>query len=112
MMESAVNGAVFLLLGLQLPSIVGGTLHAAGAHWWLPAGLAVAISVGLPGLRWIWFSLVVRGSLQRAHQRGRMPGQPSPALTLVAAHHGADAPRGGGARRAMTSSSFTCGNAR
>jgi len=83
MMESAFNGAVFLLLGLQLPSIVGGTLHAAGGRWWLPAGQAVAISVGLLGLRWIWLSLAVRGSLWRAHERGHLLERPSPALTLA-----------------------------
>ena len=83
MMESAFNGAVFLLLGLQLPSIVGSTLHAAGGLWWLPVGQAVAISVGLLGLRWIWLSLGVRRSLWRAHERGRMAERPSPALTLA-----------------------------
>lgn len=83
MMESAFNGAVFLLLGLQLPSIVGRTLHAAGGRWWLPAGQAVAISVGLLGLRWIWLSLGVRGSLWRAHERGRMAERPSPVLILA-----------------------------
>lgn len=84
MMESAFNGAVFLLLGLQLPSIVGSTLQAAGELWWQPAGQAVAISVGLLGLRWIWLALGVRGSLWRAHERGRMAERPSPALTLAA----------------------------
>ncbi|MGD9598294.1 MAG: Na+/H+ antiporter [Steroidobacteraceae bacterium] len=84
MMETAFNGAVFLLLGLQLPWIVGRTLEAAGGRWWLPAGQAVAISVGLLGLRWIWLSLGVRGSLWRAHERGHLPERPSPLLTLVA----------------------------
>lgn len=84
MMETAFNGAVFLLLGLQLPWIVGRTLEAAGGRWWLPVGQAVAISVGLLGLRWIWLSLGVRGSLWRAHERGHMPERPSPLLTLVA----------------------------
>ena len=83
MMESAFNGAVFLLLGLQLPAIVGGTLEAAGPRWWLPVAQALAISVGLLGLRWIWLALAVRGSLWRAHERGRIAERPSPALTLA-----------------------------
>lgn len=83
MMESAFNGAVFLLLGLQLPAIVGSTLHAAGGQWWLPVGQALAISVGLLGLRWLWLALGVRSSLWRAHERGRMAEQPSPLLTLA-----------------------------
>ncbi len=83
MVESSFNGAVFLLLGLQLPSIVGTTLRAAGDEWWLPAGHAVAISVALLGLRWIWLQLGVRGSLWKAHQHGRMAETPSPLLTLA-----------------------------
>jgi Na+/H+ antiporter len=69
MMEAAFNGAVFLLLGLQLPSIIGGALDAAGQRWWLPLGQAVAISLGLLGLRFIWLWLAVRGRLQRDGQR-------------------------------------------
>ncbi|MCZ2293154.1 MAG: Na+/H+ antiporter [Burkholderiales bacterium] len=84
MMESAFNGAVFLLLGLQLPSIVGSTLEAAGESWWLPVVQALAISVGLLGLRWFWLALGVRRSLWRAHERGRMAEHPSPLLTLAA----------------------------
>ncbi len=83
MVESAFNGAVFLLLGLQLPSIVVTTLLAAGERWWVPAGHALAISVALLGLRWIWLTLGVRGSLRRAHERGRMAEQPSALLTLA-----------------------------
>ena len=59
MMESAFNGAVFLLLGLQLPSIIGGALHAAGDRWWLPIAHALAISLGLLGLRWFWLSVLI-----------------------------------------------------
>ncbi|MBW7930806.1 MAG: Na+/H+ antiporter [Gammaproteobacteria bacterium] len=84
MMEASFNGAAFLLLGLQLPSIVGNTLEAAGEQWWLPVGQAVAISLGLLGLRWIWLALGVQGSLWRVHERGHMPERPSPLLTLAA----------------------------
>jgi CPA1 family monovalent cation:H+ antiporter len=83
LLESAFNGAIFLLLGLQLPSIVGTTLHAAGGQWWIPAGQAVAISIALLGLRWIWLTLGVRGSLWRVHERGHMTERPSPLLTLA-----------------------------
>ena len=76
MMESAFNGAVFLLLGLQLPSIIGGALHAAGDRWWLPIAHALAISLGLLGLRWFWLSVGVLGKMQQGGQR------PPAALTL------------------------------
>lgn len=54
--ESAFNGAVFLLLGLQLPSIVGSTLIEAAGRWWVPAAEAAAISGALLGLRWLWLT--------------------------------------------------------
>lgn len=84
MVESAFNGAIFLLLGLQLPAIVGTTLAAAGDGWWLPVAQAAAISLGLLALRWIWLTLGVRPSLWRAHALGRMAEQPSPLLRLAA----------------------------
>lgn len=83
MVESAFNGAIFLLLGLQLPSIVGKTLEAAGDHWWQPAMQALAITLALLLLRWIWLLLGVRGALWQAHQRGKLVEHPSPLLTLA-----------------------------
>jgi len=83
MVEAAFNGAIFLLLGLQLPSIVGDTLAAAGDDWWRPAGHAVLITLALLGLRWIWLTLGVRGSLWRAHERGAMAEKPSALLDLA-----------------------------
>jgi CPA1 family monovalent cation:H+ antiporter len=37
----AFNGAIFLLLGLQLPSIIGVPLHQAGHDWWILVGYVV-----------------------------------------------------------------------
>lgn len=83
MVESAFNGAIFLLLGLQLPSIVGSTLLAAGDDWWLPVGQAALITLALLAMRWIWLMLGVRGSLWKAHEVGKMDEQPSALLTLA-----------------------------
>lgn len=83
LVESTFNGAIFLLLGVQLPAIVGGTLAAAGEHWWLPVGQVLVVSVALLALRWIWLQLGVRGSLWRAHERGELIETPSPLLTLA-----------------------------
>lgn len=83
MVESAFNGAIFLLLGLQLPSIVGSTLLAAGDDWWLPVGRAALITLALLAMRWIWLMLGVRRSLWKAHEVGKMDEQPSPLLTLA-----------------------------
>ncbi|WP_448252062.1 Na+/H+ antiporter [Ottowia oryzae] len=83
MVESAFNGAIFLMLGLQLPSIIGETLQEAGRHWWVLAGYALAISLALLALRWIWLTLGVQGSLWRAHREGKMAEKPSYLLTLA-----------------------------
>ncbi len=84
MVETAFNGAVFLLLGLQLPSIVGSTLAAAGHAWWQPAAQALAISAGLLALRWMWLSVGVWGRRWRARQRGEAAERPSSLVTLAA----------------------------
>jgi len=81
--EAAFNGAIFLLLGLQLPSVIGVTLQAAEPTWWVPLLYAVAISIALLLLRWIWLTLGVHGSLLRAHLEGKMMERPSRLLTLV-----------------------------
>ena len=84
MVEAAFNGAIFLLLGLQLPSILGQSLGAASRH---EAGLLLAyvaaISCALLLLRWIWLCLGVRGALRKAHRLGRMQEAPSALLTLA-----------------------------
>jgi CPA1 family monovalent cation:H+ antiporter len=62
-LQFALNGVMFVLLGEQLPDVVRGALHPAGGApplhpWWL-AGNALALSLGLVLLRfvWVWFSL-------------------------------------------------------
>ena len=83
MVEAAFNGAIFLLLGLQLPSIIGVPLHQAGHDWWILVAYVAAISCGLLLLRWIWLTLGVHGSLQRAHSQGKLAERPSPLLNLA-----------------------------
>jgi CPA1 family monovalent cation:H+ antiporter len=83
MVESAFNGAIFLLLGLQLPSIIGTTLLQAGDHWWVPVGQTVLISAALLLMRWAWLSTGVHTSLGRAHAEGKLTEKPSPLLTLA-----------------------------
>ena len=84
MVEAAFNGAIFLLLGLQLPSIIGETLRgAAHRDVWLLLGYVAAISCALLALRWAWLMLGVRSSLHKAHRQGRMVDRPSALLTLA-----------------------------
>ncbi|MEG3002932.1 MAG: Na+/H+ antiporter [Comamonas sp.] len=83
MVESAFNGAIFLLLGLQLPSIIGVTLLDAGDDWWKLVAYVVVISVALLLLRWVWITLGVHGALRRAHREGKMLEKPSHLLNLA-----------------------------
>ncbi|MBN8746852.1 Sodium, potassium, lithium and rubidium/H(+) antiporter [Xylophilus ampelinus] len=83
MIESAFNGAIFLLLGLQLPSILGTMLDAGRHDSWQLAGYVVAMSTALLVLRWIWLTLAMQGSLLKAHVEGKMAERPSWLLTLA-----------------------------
>ncbi|MCD2163533.1 Na+/H+ antiporter [Comamonas koreensis] len=83
MVESAFNGAIFLLLGLQLPSIIGVTLRDAGHDWWILVGYVAIISIALLALRWIWLMLGVSRSLHKAHQTGKLVKKPDLWLNLA-----------------------------
>lgn len=83
MIESAFNGAIFLLLGLQLPAILGTMLDAGRHSGWQLAGYVMAMSTALLVLRWIWLTLAMQGSLLKAHMEGRMAERPSWLLTLA-----------------------------
>ncbi|WP_341645206.1 cation:proton antiporter [Thauera sp. SDU_THAU2] len=100
LVESAFNGAIFLLLGLQLPSIIGTTLEQAGEHWWVPIGQVAAISLALLLMRWLWLSTGVHTSLWRAHAEGKLAEK-----TVTAAdpgdHAGRHPRRGDAGRRAV-----------
>ena len=83
MVEAAFNGAIFLLLGLQLPSIMGTTLLHSGHEWWVLLGYVAIISLALLFVRWVWIEVGVQRSLHRAHQAGKLPVQPSRLLNLA-----------------------------
>ena len=83
MVESAFNGAIFLLLGLQLPSIIGVTLRDAGHDWWILVGYVAIISIALLSLRWIWLMLGVSRSLHKAHHAGKLVKKPDLWLNLA-----------------------------
>lgn len=82
MLESAFNGAIFLLLGLQLPSIIASMAQAPYTAWQL-AGYVAAICAALLLLRWAWLALAMQGSLHKAHREGKLAEKPSWLLTLA-----------------------------
>lgn len=82
-MEAAFNGAIFLLLGLQLPSIIGHSLMDAGPDWWKLLLYVVVITVALLAVRWAWITVAVVRSLRKAHNEGRVTDKPSHLLNLA-----------------------------
>jgi CPA1 family monovalent cation:H+ antiporter len=78
--QFALNGLVFVLLGEQLPDIAGGALRAVGpagniSPSWL-FGNALAISLALTLLRFIWVWVSLRLSLLNARLQGEQPAVP------------------------------------
>lgn len=85
--QFALNGVMFVLLGEQLPDIVRAALNAPEvptAHdvWWL-AGNALAISLGLVLLRFVWVWVSLRLTLLNARRQGQAVYKPNPRLILA-----------------------------
>lgn len=85
--QFALNGIMFVLLGEQLPKIVKAALSAPelpAAHdvWWL-LGNALAISVGLILLRFIWVWVSLRLTLLAARRQQQAVYRPNPRLILA-----------------------------
>lgn len=61
MVAFLLNGAIFVLLGLQLPDIIRAVPPAlTGAHWfWQPLGIVVALTLCLIALRFLWISVAI-----------------------------------------------------
>src|SRR5829696_1855550 len=85
--QFAANGAVFVLLGEQLPRILSGAAAAvreAGQHQtWMLAVYVLAITAALAALRFVWVWISIRFTLVRAARRGEARSVPS--LRLAAA---------------------------
>jgi CPA1 family monovalent cation:H+ antiporter len=94
MVEFVFNGIIFLLLGLQLPSLIGNgeraLTHAgvgSGSPWQL-AGYVLAITLALALLRFVWVWVSLRVSYWIARWRGQSPHRASPSLIWVTALSG------------------------
>ncbi|MDR2239705.1 MAG: Na+/H+ antiporter [Zoogloeaceae bacterium] len=61
MIESSFNGAVFLLLGLQLPSIITATLADERMGMGELSAYVIVLTAALLALRWFWFALGLQG---------------------------------------------------
>lgn len=94
MLEFVFNGIIFLLLGLQLPSVVGNGQRAlmhtgagSGSPWQL-AGYVLAITLALAVLRFVWIWLSLHLSYRIARWRGRAPDRVSMSVVWVTALSG------------------------
>lgn len=85
MVESAFNGAIFLLLGLQLPVILVGGLTRGPYVWWQMVGYVLALSAALILLRGLWIVLAVRRSWLAARRRGKLLELPTARLMAATA---------------------------
>ncbi|HTH45366.1 MAG TPA: Na+/H+ antiporter [Oxalicibacterium sp.] len=87
MMQFALNGIVFVLLGEQLPTILRGAASSVmeTGHmnpWWL-AVYALAISIVLTVLRFLWVWVSLRLTVFKARYRGEKFMQPHWRLVLA-----------------------------
>ena len=85
--QLAANGAIFVLLGEQLPSILASAAEITGSnhrhgHWWLLL-YVVAITMGLTLLRLLWVWISLEFVLFRAARRGVAPQRPHWRLLAV-----------------------------
>lgn len=94
MVEFVFNGIIFLLLGLQLPSVIGNGERAmahtgagSGGPWQL-AGYVLAITLALVLLRFVWVWVSLRLSYRVARWRGQSPNRASLSLMWVTALSG------------------------
>src|SRR3954453_9778077 len=85
--QFAANGAVFVLLGEQMPRILSraaAVVWEAGHHQaWMLAVYVLAITAALAALRFVWVWISIRFTLLRAARRGETRSVPS--LRLAAA---------------------------
>lgn len=85
--QFALNGAMFVLLGEQLPAIVSDILKSenSGIHVdpWQLSLYAVSISLGLVVLRFIWVWASLRFTLFRKRRNGELVASPPMRIVLA-----------------------------
>jgi Na+/H+ antiporter len=87
-LQFTLNGVMFVLLGEQLPDIVKGSLHPDGGQpfdlWWL-ASRALAFSIGLVLLRFVWVGVSLQLTLLNQRREGEETLAPGMRWRLTAA---------------------------
>lgn len=85
MLAFLLNGAIFVLLGLQLPAIIRTVPPAlTGAHWlWQPLGIIVALTLCLILLRYLWITVAVAAGRLISRLRREAPLNATPRIRLA-----------------------------
>jgi CPA1 family monovalent cation:H+ antiporter len=90
-LQFTLNGVMFVLLGEQLPDIARGALHPPGGDpfdpWWL-ARNALALSLGLVLLRFIWVWVSLRLTILNQRRLGQQVFKPRMRLILATSFAG------------------------
>jgi CPA1 family monovalent cation:H+ antiporter len=90
-LQFALNGVMFVLLGEQLPDIARGALHPPGGApfdpWWLTRN-ALALSLGLVLLRFIWVWVSLRLTILNQRRLGQQVYKPRMRLILATSFAG------------------------
>jgi CPA1 family monovalent cation:H+ antiporter len=86
--QFAFNGVMFVLLGEQLPDIIAGAIRAAEAASgergvWRLVSTALAISLGLTVLRFVWVWVSLRLTLLNARRQGQKVYEPNIRLVIA-----------------------------
>jgi CPA1 family monovalent cation:H+ antiporter len=90
-LQFVLNGVMFVLLGEQLPDIARGALHPPGGQpfdpWWL-ARNALALSLGLVLLRFIWVWVSLRLTILNQRRLGQQVFKPRKRLIFATSFAG------------------------
>jgi CPA1 family monovalent cation:H+ antiporter len=90
-LQFTLNGVMFVLLGEQLPDIVHGAMHPPGGEpfdpWWL-ARNALALSLGLVLLRFIWVWVSLRLTILNQRRLGQQVFKPRKRLIFATSFAG------------------------
>jgi CPA1 family monovalent cation:H+ antiporter len=90
-LQFVLNGVMFVLLGEQLPDIARGAMHPPGGEafhpWWL-ARNALALSLGLVLLRFIWVWVSLRLTILNQRRLGQQVFKPRMRLILATSFAG------------------------
>ncbi|MDH5856316.1 Na+/H+ antiporter [Lampropedia aestuarii] len=83
MVEATFNGAIFLLLGIQLPTLIREAMGRSDYSWWQLLAIILAITVVAMVLRAVWLHVAVQGPLRKSFRNQGVSQKSSYLLTTL-----------------------------